>query len=614
MKCLLVVLCCVFSLLSPVAAYAENVKLDEIVVTATRTEVHRSQIPSLVKIITDREIEERHVASVSDLLRDVAGLDVIQYGGPGQITSVFIRGAESKHTLVLIDGVRVNSPTVGGFDFANLAVDNIERIEIIKGPLSTLYGSDAIGGVIHILTKRGRTSSGMVSFEGGSFGTSREVISTEVKKDKYDLSLAASRMDTEGFSAAKAGSEKDGYQNTTISSRISISPTAMTRIDITAHLTETKTDLDGSATDDDPNYQQQQRGNVMGITIATPLSGKWEQKLSVSSSADHIITLDEDTPFHRYQIDTGIKTVDWQQNFQAEEGNQLTFGYEWKQNEGTVKDAYSKSFSNQALYLQDLRGLGTPVQLLTGVRWDDSSIYESAVTYRVGMSYLQTEGVKWHAQYGTGFKGPNLNDLFWPLVGNPELAPEKSSGWEVGFEQTISDSFSISLNYYKNVFDDLIQWICDSSFNCIPQNRAKTDSNGIETDIAWRLSHMIQIEGNYTYNDTEDKESHFYLQRRPLNKYMVAFRLNPDGRGQITVNFKHIGKRVEWTDIDFDGTPDQQNPLSAYSKVDLLGSYRIGKTTELFGRIENLFDKKYEEAKGYSTPGFSSYGGLKMSF
>lgn len=605
---ILVVFCGLLSLLNSANLHAENVKLDEIVVTATRTEVPRSQIPGSVTVMTEKDIESAQVSNVSDLLRNIPGIDVVQQGGAGKTTSIFIRGGESGHTLVLVDGIRVNSTTTGGFDFADLAVDNIERIEIIRGPLSTLYGSDAVGGVIQIFTKRAKASSASAGFEGGSYGTTRETVSTEVKKDRYDLSLAASRMDTEGFSAVKSGSERDGYQSTTLSSRIGIFQGSAAQIDMTARLSESKTELDGWNVDD-PNYQQQRRWHVLGIAISSPITSVWNHKLSLSSSDDRLVGLDVDTPFNRYTIDMGIRTIDWQHNIRTNEGNQLTFGYEWQRKEGENQGNFSKAFSNQALYLQDQRGLGTPVQLLAGVRWDESTIYESAFTYRVGLSYLQTERVRWHTQYGTGFRGPSLNDLFWPGAGNPDLRAEKSNGWEVGVEQSFSDRFSLSLNYYENVFKDLIQWApinpSDPFSLWMPQNVGRAVSSGWEGEMRWDPASFLHLTGSYVYNDTEDRENGGYLIRRPLNKYRAEMKIGGANRN-LAIRFLHVGRRFD--------AQGNQNPLSAYSRIDMVGSYRVTGRLETFGRIENLLDREYEEAKGYGVAGFSTYGGLRMTF
>jgi len=587
---------------------AEGISLDEIVVTATRTEVPRSQIPGAITVITSKDIESAQVSNIPDLLRNITGIDVIQQGGAGKEASIFIRGANSEHTLLLIDGVRVNSTTTGGFDFGDLAVDNIERIEIIRGPSSTLYGSDAIGGVIQIITKRAKTSTASTSLEVGSFGTTRETISTEVKKERFDLSLAASHMDTEGFSAVKSGSERDGYQNTTISSRMGLSPGSATRIDMTARLSESKTELDGWNIDD-PNYQQQRRWYVLGIAISSPIATLWDHKLSLSSSGDRLVGLDVDTPFNRYTIDTGTWTVDWQHNIRTKDGSRLTFGYEWQRREGENQGNFRRSFSNHAIYLQDQRGGDGPVQLLAGIRWDESTIYESAFTYRVGLSYLQTEGVRWHAQYGTGFKGPSLNDLFWPGVGNPDLKSEKSHGWEVGVDRGLSDSLSLSLNYYENVFEDLIQWApidpSDPYSLWMPQNVGRAVSSGWEAEMSWAPASFINLTVNYNYNDTEDRENGGYLIRRPLNKYGAEMKIGDPGRN-LALRFLHVGRRFD--------AQGNQNPLAAYNRIDLTGLYRIGGGLEAFGRIENLLDAEYEEARGYGVAGFSSYGGLRMTF
>lgn len=616
MKRRIVVLGCVLSLLTFKNVCAENIRLDEIVVTATRNGVQRSQIPAAVTVITEEDISEKNSSTVADILKEIPGLDVAQQGGPGKTTSVFIRGAESRHTLVLIDGIRVNSPTTGGFDFADLNVNDIERIEIIRSPLSTLYGSDAIGGVIQIFTKKAHTSSGSMSFESGSYDTEREDVSTSLKKERYDLNITASHLKTEGFSASKAGNEKDGYKNTTVASHFGMTAGATGRLDLTANLTESRTDLDGFNVDD-PNYQQQRQWTLLGLSYNSGITGGWSQRLSLSSSDEEFVYSDDDTPWNRGRFNTVVKTAEWQNNIHSSDGNELTFGYEWQQQQGDIQGGYNKRSSNNAVYIQDQRGLKSPLQVLAGLRWDNSSIYESAFTYRTGVSHTPSDGIKWYAQYGTGFKGPNLNDLFWPedlfSMGNPNLKPEKSKGWEVGTEQIISGTMSVSLSYYNNMYDDMIQWIPNASLKYQPQNRRNASSNGVETNIVWQPSQLIRIDGNYSYNDTEDSESHFYLQRRPLNKYGIVLLVNPAGVMRMNINIYHSGRRVEWADADFDGKPDKQNMMSAYTKVDMGGSYNISTTMEIFFRIENLFNVKYEEAIGYNTAGFSSYGGVKIT-
>lgn len=612
----IIMLGCALGLLTFNNLHAESIRIDEVVVTATKTEIKRVEIPASVTVITSGDIEESHAASVSDLLRDVPGIDVSRQGGAGKMTSVFLRGAKSEHTLVLIDGMRVNSPTLGLFDFADLTVNNIERIEIIRSPLSTLYGSDAIGGVIQIFTKKAKATSVSASLEGGSFKTRKEAVSLSVKQNIFDMNLSASHLDTGGFSAFNAGSEKDGYQNTSAAARLGLT-TGKGRIDLNGQLITGKTDLDGCKFDstftaydcDNPAYEQERRLLLAGFRYQSQAVSPWNQTISASITTEHLTNSDPDPNGINSTIDTGIRTAEWQNNIKTSEGNRLTLGYEWQNKDGDNKGTFNKSFTNHAVYLQDQSGLGSSVQFLAGVRWDDSTIYESALTYRFGLTWLQMESLKWHAQYGTGFKGPSLNDMFWPGAGNTNLKPEKSNGWDAGVETSLSDNFSLSLSYYQNDFKDLIQWApidpSDPFSLWNPQNVGHALSSGVEAEMNYLPLSYIQFTGNYIYNDTEDKTNGGYLMRRPLNKYSAQIKIGDSNRN-IAIHFIHVGRRFD--------SPANLNPLSAYNRVDLTGTYRLAGYLEIFGRVENLFDTEYEEAKGYSTAGVSGYGGVKVMY
>src|SRR3990170_6384911 len=252
-----------------------------IILTLSNAHAESVRLDDSALVITEQDIKARHFSTVYDVLKSLPGIDIVRQGGTGKEVFIFMRGAEAGHTLVLIDGVSVNNPATGGFNLADLPADNIERIEIVYGPLSPVYGSDAIGGVVHIFTKQATVSSGTIGIERGSFGTDSENISASVKKDAYDITLAASTLDTDGFSAARSGSEKDGYQSTYISSRLGIQRGALTRIDITALLAETENDLDNFDLDD-PNYEQHRRWSTLGFNYSSPLTNNWTQKITLS--------------------------------------------------------------------------------------------------------------------------------------------------------------------------------------------------------------------------------------------------------------------------------------------------------------------------------------------
>ena len=557
--------------------FAGNTGQDDIVVTDTRYGVKSTNLLSSALVITEQDIKARHLSTVYDVLKGLPGIDIVRQGGTGKETFIFIRGAEAGHTLVLIDGVSVNNPATGGFNLSDLSSDNIERIEVVYGPLSPLYGSDAIGGVIRIFTKRADVPSGNISYERGSFGTTRENVSATVKKDAYDLTLSASSLDTDGFSASSSGSERDGYQNTYISSRLGIQRGALTRIDITAHLAETENELD-NVNVDDPDFEQHRRWSLLGFNYSSTLTNNWTQKITLSRSND------------QSSANINVNTIGWHHNIRSNDGNILTMGYEWQDKEAEVKASYSNSFSNHAVYLQENRVVSSSANLITTLRWDNSTINEGIFSYRFGIVYQPAENVTWRLKYGTGFKFPNFDDIFIT-----DLKPETSRGWEAGVEEFISKNFFISLSYYNNTFKDLIQ-----------KNRNISDavSKGIDIRINWRLSSLVSLQGNYTYNDTEDMETHKHLYWRPLNKYAATLQLNPYGRFGLDVSMIHAGKRADINNTN----------LSPYTRIDLLSSIKINKTIGIYARIENLLDEEYEEAAGYNTSGFSTYGGLQISF
>jgi len=557
--------------------FAGNTGQDDIVVTDTRYGVKSTNLLSSALVITEQDIKARHLSTVYDVLKGLPGIDIVRQGGTGKETFIFIRGAEAGHTLVLIDGVSVNNPATGGFNLSDLSSDNIERIEVVYGPLSPLYGSDAIGGVIQIFTKRADVPSGNISYERGSFGTTRENVSATVKKDAYDLTLSASSLDTDGFSASSSGSERDGYQNTYISSRLGIQRGALTRIDITAHLAETENELD-NVNVDDPDFEQHRRWSLLGFNYSSSLTNNWTQKITLSRSND------------QSSANINVNTIGWHHNIRSNDGNILTMGYEWQDKEAEVKASYSNSFSNHAVYLQENRVVSSSANLITSLRWDNSTINEGIFSYRFGIVYQPAENVTWRLKYGTGFKFPNFDDIFIT-----DLKPETSRGWEAGVEEFISKNFFISLSYYNNTFQDLIQ---------NKQNISDAVSKGIEILVNWRVSTLVSLKGNYTYNDTEDMETHKHLYWRPLNKYAATLQLNPYGRFGLDVSMIHAGKRGDINNTN----------LSPYTRIDLLSSIKINKTIGIYARIENLLDEEYEEAAGYNTSGFSTYGGLQISF
>jgi vitamin B12 transporter len=610
-------------------------KLEEVVVTATRMETPSREVASSITVITERQIRESQKPTVLEVLRDVPALDVVQSGGPGRTTSVFIRGAKSEHTLVLMDGVEMNDPMDPGrsYDFANLTTDNIERIEILRGPQSTLYGSDAMGGVINIITKRGRGKpGGFVSAEGGSFKTFTEKAGITGGSHLINYSLGLLRWDTDGFSAASendGNTEKDGGENTSVSARLGVTPAECLDLDFILRCIDAEADLDnsGGAGGDDPNNTEETKQLFFRSQARLSLfDDLWEQKLGFSlSDHDRKYRNDKDADhpddMDRSSYEGRIYKFDWQHNLYLHRTNILTLGVEHEEEEGKSEyysesawGPYSSPFEKQTArttgyYLQDRIRLWDSWFTTLGARVDDHDRFGTEKTWRVASAYLiRRTGTRVKATYGTGFKAPTLYQLYSDY-GDENLNPEESKGWDVGVEQSLLDEkLTLGVTYFRNEFENLIDFDSGTSKY---ENVAEASTGGVELFASLQPLDGLTVRVGYTYTDTEDKTTGEKLVRRPRNKFRIDSNCRFLEKGNVNLGVLYVGKR---DDMDYSTWPSRRVELDDYVRVDLAASYQVTGNVQIFGRIENLFDEDYEEAIGYGTPGISAYGGVKFSY
>ncbi len=619
-------------------AEEKNTRMEEVVVTANRLETATAEVGSSITVITAKEIEQRQQTFLLDVLRGVPSVDVVQNGGPGSTTAVFMRGANSEHTLVLMDGIELNDPSSpsGGFDFANLPTDNIERIEILRGPQSTLYGSRAMGGVINIITKRGKGApTGFFSTQGGSFHTITEKAGVSGGTDRYNYSLGLSRFDSDGFSAAgkKYGNtENDGNQNTSVKSRLGITPTSNLSIDFIVNYLKNRTDLDnnGGVGGDDPNYvQKNEQLSIRSQADLALFDNRWEQRLGVSLNnlnRDFTNGIDPAHPsdLSRGSFDGQSVTFDWQHTLHLHETNSLTLGIERKE-ETAKSDYYSESawgpYSSPweehtarttGYYLQDQVRLWDAWFTTLGVRLDDHSSFGSKATYRFTSAYtVKQTNTTVKGSYGTAFKAPSLYQLYAPDYGDKNLNPEKSTGWDLGVEQSLlGGKLTMGATYFHNDFEDLINF--DSTLFKY-DNIARATTQGVELTTSVHPIDVLTLRAGYTYTKTEDKNTGLELLLRPKNK------ISADGNYRFLKN-AHLNLGIIYVGTRFNTVYDPTTfaatrvKMGEYLLANLAASYDISKNLQIIGRVDNLFDRNYEEITGYGTAGISAFGGVKVSF
>jgi vitamin B12 transporter len=622
---------------------------DDLVVTATRLTTPRGEVASAVTVITAEDIERRQFRSVPQALRSVPGLHVVQTGSPGQQTSVFMRGANSNHTLVLIDGVEVSDPSspAGAVDFSNLWLDNVERIEIVRGPQSTLYGSDAIGGVIHITTRRGKGKAGFAGkLEGGSDETLNQQASVAGASDAFDYSFSVTHIDTGGDSVTPkrlrngARKEDDGYENWTSSARMGLAVTDTLEVNVFGRYIDSETELDpelemfGFGTTEDRDAELDQTEYLLrGEAKAQLLEGLWEATVATSyTNYDRKNRNDRQSPTEtltRTDFEGDKLKFEVKNDFYPTDAHIVTLGLETeKENMDSggfsdfggfvVGEESNADTRNNAVYAQDQFSYGERLFGTIGLRFDDHDDAGSELTWRVAPVYVHNEtSTRFKASVGTGFKAPTLfqTDGFTPnnlgsfYRGNPDLDPEKSFGWEIGIEQALwNDRLNVGVTWFESNIDDLMQVVFDAAFNSSYENIDEADIKGAETFMHAQLLKSLAVRIDYTYTNAEDDDSGEQLLRRPKHKadLDIEYRPLPDASISLAVNYVSDSKdisRVDAATIDGDD----------YTVLDIAADYKVGKRWRVFGRVENVTDEHYEPADGFQAPDRGFFVGAQLN-
>ncbi|MCH9025281.1 MAG: TonB-dependent receptor, partial [candidate division Zixibacteria bacterium] len=588
---------------------------DSIVVTANRTATPLREIGSSVTIITRAEIENSQAVMITDILRNVPGLDVVQSGGAGTLTSLFLRGANAHHTLVLLDGISLNDPSSpnNAADLSNLSTENISRIEILRGPQSVLYGPEAIGGVVQLFTKTGSENRELsFSSETGSFNTLNFKTALSGSHKKLSYSLSASFLDTDGISAADqkdGATEKDGYKNSQISSHLDFDFNTALNLRLTGRYTDSESEIDKtSGVLDDPNYVTDQKEQQYGARlIHNPANSSWHQQFSLS------VTDIERNTFDTYDVDhpsdsqstftTGERiAISWQSSLQINRRNALTIGIESERSEFSSDLFFRSSLPDfisviggehawsRGVYIFDQAQIGEKLFLTAGARLDEHKQFGSTGTYRLTAAYLFDEiRARLRAVIGTGYKAPSIFQLYHPspFIGNPDLLPEKSRSWEIGAEHELAaELLTFSITYFDNDYKDLIQGT---------ENVAKAISHGIEASLEFK-SHQLRTHLDYTFTRSEDKTNGEELIRRPAQKLVLVTNYQLNRNFTLNMVARHVGER---DDLDFSQFPAPRVTLKSYTVVNLTASYVLSQNLQLTGRVDNLFDEDYQEVLTY---------------
>ena len=613
----------------------------QITVTATRIETSPRETGSSVTIITKEELAQTQEPLLLDALKKVAGISIIQAGPAGMASSVFLRGANSEHTLIMIDGVQVNDPISPSrsADLAHLQTSNIERVEILAGPQSPLYGSDALGGVINIITSPGKGKPHLeISGLLGSWMTSQVQVSTAGEWEKVAFSLSLTHFQNEGISAANSiypgNSEKDGYRNLSFAGRTDLTLSPNNKFSFFLRAYNARSDIDnfGGPYGDDPNNQQDSQSLISRLSWRNFLFGpRWEQLLSINFTHHRRENKNSPDEFHPSEGDKGIYKsnfvhLDWQHNLYLHPNNTITFGIDWKQESGQSEYTSFNAWGNYnsffpqekahsvGFYGQDFIRIEPYFFSQIGIRWDKYAHFGTAFTYRLSPTIIfPATNTQLKLSLGSAFKAPSLYQLYAPgstfgPIGNPHLQPEKSKGWEVGIQQTLMspDKLQLNLGYFSQNFTNLIQF--DYAQGYINTGRAR--SRGWEVSSQLNLKETVQVHLNYTHLQSLDLQTNEPLLRRPQELLNARLLLQIKKNIHSTITFTYYGQRE---DLDYSTWPASRVSLSPFKLLNFNTSYNLNPHLQLFLKIDNLLDEKFELIKGYGAYGLSIYLGVKST-
>ncbi len=574
----------------PVSAN-EATPSDSIIVTASRVAETADETLAPVTVISRDDIEKRQPRSLQDLLHGELGLTIANNGGAGKTTSLFLRGTESDHVLVLIDGVKVGSATSGGAPFESIPVDQIEHIEIVRGPRSSLYGSEAIGGVIQIFTRKGnQQDTYSISAGYGSDSTSTLSITTRGGSNTHWYSVGVNGNNTDGFDACDDDCrtndpDNDGYKSLSASARLGYRFTNNLEIEGHSLTTNGESEFDGTRSD-----KAETKNRVTGATMRYTPTERWATTLKIGQSTDHSVNLNKGNFYSRFI--TTRTTASLQNDIAINQNQLLVIGGDYQNDEVDSSTSYAQTERrNNALFGQ-LQSHIVHHDVQLSLRYDDNQQFGTNATGSAAWGYTWQSGLKFTTTYSTAFKAPTFNELYYPGYGNDQLKPEEAKNIELGLKGK-SSLGKWSLNVFENRVDQLIAY--DSSVFA-PGNISLARIRGLETALSTTISNW-HVDSGITLLDPEhrgnDSKQGNVLPRRA--KQTLRLDINRSS-GLIDTSLTLVAYGKRYDDLA------NKRKLGGYATVDLTAAYQLNRDWRVSGRVENVLDKAYQNVYTYNQP------------
>jgi len=607
------------------AAAQETKKVDPVVVTATTVETLAEQLGVALSVIPGEDFKTYQYSTIDDAFRNIPGVTVTQQGSYGKLSTLSIRGANANQVLILVDGVRVSSPTLGQTDLSDISPDLIERIEVIRGGQSTLYGADAIGGVVNIITKKG-TGPFAATLEnmGGNYDTLRNRLSIGGTYKIFNYSLSGSHLESNGQF------QNDNANINAVSGRIGVSLPFDSSLSFVYRYNKTDTGVPVKSVFPppqpivpiiNPNAKQQTETTVMSLEGKTRPVEWWESRARISRYTNNQgfqdpvdPGFDFDVPF-RSQVDVVRREAEWLNSFFIGKWSTTTLGFGYRHEEGDNKGVFRTARSVPSVMFEEQLRFLDRLFITGGFRIEDDSVFGQATTGQGSVAFVIKEtGTRLRGSAGTGFRAPTFNDLFFPDFGNPNLLPERSQTWDAGFDQSLwQNRVRLTFTWFATHFTDAITCcvVLPTAPFGGPVNAGKARSKGVESSAEVDILPSLVASFTYTYTDTDNLQTNRPLARIPRHSGSAGLTWEPIPRLSLFTQVYVVGSQ-------FDSYGDVYN--SGHTRVDAGGTYRLLnqlgwlQRLELVARAQNILNEQYAEVRGFPALGANFLIGLRAGF
>ncbi len=609
--------------------------LPPISITASRIAVPINEVAGAITVISKQQIENQNAVYASDLLQTVPGLNVSTQGSAGSMTQIRVRGAEANHILVIIDGIEVNDPANSSeFNFAHLLADNIERIEILRGPQSALWGSDALAGVINITTSRADSGTEFIASSSyGSENTYHGALKYLLGTETFNLVLNGNFIDSDGFNTATTGNEQDGYDNSTLNLKSTYQINDAINVGMNSRYTNASNEFDPAPLGvpvDGFGKNDVEQIYARGFFELKLFNDDWVQLIEAS-----ILNTSNDSTdgiFGRSQSESTKEKFSYQSTFTLPElesvplKQSLTFALEREQERFSQQGASFPGFDpNQHQKITNYSRIAEyrikflkQWALSASFRHDDNDEFSNQNTYQIGINYVHpSTHTKTYVTHSTGAKNPTFTELFGfapnNFAGNQNLNTETSEAWEIGLSQDLFDNrfhFQAAL-FWEDLIDEIQTIFLPTFQSTVINNESRSERNGLELSVQGQLKNNLTASAAYTYLDASEPDASGNSRteiRRPIHQWSghANYSFLAD-KANLNVSINHIGDR---RDIDF--STGNRLTLDDYTLVNIAMNYQYNDTLKMFARINNLLDEEYQDAFGFETREFSGLIGLEI--